>query len=133
MLQIHLNQETYMPAMPALFGAVTDTAVRARPPAQAWFAGGERVGYDPTARTIVGARDTPLKIFLRREGDVAHAITFLRDFPMVRSGGLRFCRIYQTQPRCRNSSSNMSAWVIATSPRTTPIPPTNAPISSKRY
>jgi len=63
--------------------AVTDTAVHAglTPSAQAWFAGGERVGYDPKARAIVAAQDAPLKIFLRREGDVAHAISFLPGFP----------------------------------------------------
>ena len=51
------------------------------PSAQAWFAGGERVGYDPKARAIVAAQDAPLKIFLRREGDVAHAVSFLPGFP----------------------------------------------------
>ena len=63
--------------------AVTDTAVHAglTPSAQAWFVGGERVGYDPKARAIVAAQDAPLKIFLRREGDVAHAISFLPGFP----------------------------------------------------
>jgi pimeloyl-ACP methyl ester carboxylesterase len=63
--------------------AVTDTAVHAglTPSAQAWFAGGERVGYDPKARAIVSAQDAPLKIFLRREGDVAHAISFLPGYP----------------------------------------------------
>src|SRR6201981_3818734 len=29
------------------------------PSAQAWFAGGERVGYDPKARAILGAQDAP--------------------------------------------------------------------------
>jgi hypothetical protein len=35
--------------MSDLVGAVTDSAVHAgpTPSAQAWFAGGERVGYDP--------------------------------------------------------------------------------------
>jgi pimeloyl-ACP methyl ester carboxylesterase len=51
------------------------------PYAQAWFAGGERVGYDPKARAIVAAQDAPLKIFLRGEGDLAHAVSFLPGFP----------------------------------------------------
>ena len=55
-----------------------------------------------------------------------------RDFPTARSAGRRFGRICRTRPRCRNSSSSMSAWATATSPRTMPIPPPNAPISSKR-
>jgi pimeloyl-ACP methyl ester carboxylesterase len=51
------------------------------PSAQAWFAGGERVGYDPNARAIIAAQDAPLEIFLRREGDLAHAISFLSGYP----------------------------------------------------
>ena len=66
-----------------LVGAITDTAVSARPAAsaQAWFAGGERIGYDPKARAIVAAQDAPLRIFLRQEGELAHAVSFLPGFP----------------------------------------------------
>jgi len=66
-----------------LVSSVTDAAISAglTPSAQAWFAGGERVGYNPKARAIVAAQDAPLKVFLRREGDVAHAISFLPGFP----------------------------------------------------
>ena len=62
---------------------LTDTAVHAgpTPSAQGWFAGGERVGYDPRARAIVAAQDAPLKIFFRREGELAHAVSFLPGFP----------------------------------------------------
>jgi pimeloyl-ACP methyl ester carboxylesterase len=69
--------------MPDLVAAFTDKAVGASPitSAQAWFAGGERVGYDPKARAIVAVQDAPLKIFLRRQGDVAHAISFLPGYP----------------------------------------------------
>jgi pimeloyl-ACP methyl ester carboxylesterase len=69
--------------MPNLIGAIADTALYAgpTPSAQAWFAGGERVGYDPKARAIVASQDAPLKIFLSREGDLAHAISFLPGFP----------------------------------------------------
>jgi pimeloyl-ACP methyl ester carboxylesterase len=69
--------------MPEHVGTVTETAVNARPPpsAEAWFAGGERVGYDPKARAIVAARDALLRTFLRREGDLAHAVSFLPGFP----------------------------------------------------
>src|SRR5260370_5567209 len=69
--------------MTSLVSAVTDTAVYAAPTpsARAWFAGGERFGYDPGARAIVAAQDAPLKIFLRREGDLAHAVSFLPGFP----------------------------------------------------
>jgi pimeloyl-ACP methyl ester carboxylesterase len=63
--------------------AVPDTLVAATPAAsaEAWFSGGERVGYDPKARALVAAADAPLKVFLRREGDVAHAVSFLGGFP----------------------------------------------------
>ena len=60
--------------------AATRTTIRT-PSAQAWFAGGERVRYDPKARAIVAAQDAPLKIFLRREGELAHAVSFLPGFP----------------------------------------------------
>src|SRR5262245_51845583 len=49
--------------------------------AQAWFARGERVGYDPKARAIVTSGNAPLKIFLSREGDIAQAVSFLPGFP----------------------------------------------------
>ena len=49
--------------------------------AQAWFARGERVGYDPEARAIVTSGNAPLKIFLSREGDIARAVSFLPGFP----------------------------------------------------
>ena len=63
--------------------AVADTTVDRRPipSAEAWFAGGQRVGYDPEARATIAARDAPLKVFVRREGDIAHAVTFLPGFP----------------------------------------------------
>ena len=50
-------------------------------PAQAWFAAGERVGYDPKARAMVAAQGAPLRVFLRREGEVAHAVSFLPGYP----------------------------------------------------
>jgi pimeloyl-ACP methyl ester carboxylesterase len=69
--------------MTDLVDAVTGTAVHAgpTPSAQSWFAGGARVGYDPKAQAIVAAGDAPLRIFLRREGDLAHAVSFLPGFP----------------------------------------------------
>jgi hypothetical protein len=62
---------------------IRSTAIQAGPTmsAQGWFAGGERVGYDPRARVIVAAQDAALKIFLRQEGDPAHIVSFLAGFP----------------------------------------------------
>jgi pimeloyl-ACP methyl ester carboxylesterase len=51
------------------------------PSAQAWFAGGHRVGYDPKARAMVRAQGAALNVFLKREGDLAHAVSFLPGFP----------------------------------------------------
>src|SRR5262249_13424534 len=51
------------------------------PTAQARFAGGERTGYDPKARAIDAAQGAPLNVFLRREGDLTRAVSFLPGFP----------------------------------------------------
>jgi pimeloyl-ACP methyl ester carboxylesterase len=64
-------------------------------PIQTWFAGGERVGYDPRTPAIVAAEDAPLKIFMRREGEVAHAVSFLPGFP---DGSLGWARVLQHLP-----------------------------------
>ena len=63
--------------------AVANTAVDTRPipSAEAWFACGERVGYDPEARSTIAAQYAPLEVFVRSEGDIAHAVTFLPGFP----------------------------------------------------
>lgn len=62
---------------------VTDAAVQAgpTPSARSWFACGERAGYNPGDRAIVATQDAALKVFLRREGEIAHAVTFLPGFP----------------------------------------------------
>src|SRR5262249_34852721 len=51
---------------------------------------------------------------------------------MARSGGQRLGGIYRTRPGCRNCSSTMSAWAIATSRRAMLIRRLSAPISSRR-
>jgi len=51
------------------------------PSAEAWFAGGERIGYDPKAGAIVREPGAPLNVFFRQEGDLAHAVSFLPGFP----------------------------------------------------
>ena len=55
--------------------------IREAPTAEAWFAGGERIGYDPAARTIVAKAGAPLNVFLRQEGSLAHAVSFLPGYP----------------------------------------------------
>jgi len=49
--------------------------------AQAWFARGERVGYDPRTRSIAATGNAPLRVFLSQEGDIAQAVSFLPGFP----------------------------------------------------
>jgi pimeloyl-ACP methyl ester carboxylesterase len=48
---------------------------------QAWFAGGERIGYDPNTRAIDRGASAPLKIFSRTVGDVSHAVSFMPGYP----------------------------------------------------
>jgi pimeloyl-ACP methyl ester carboxylesterase len=80
-----------------LVGAMTDTTVSLRPApsAQAWFADGERVGYDPKARANVTAQDAPLRVFLRQEGDLARAVSFLPGFP---DGSFGWAKVYPHLP-----------------------------------
>src|SRR5262250_1291109 len=61
--------------------ATATTKIHEIPSAKAWFAGGERVGYDSNARAIVQAQGAPLNVFLRLEGDLTHAVSFLPGFP----------------------------------------------------
>src|SRR5260370_41719569 len=65
------------------FGAVTGTVAYEDQisSAQAWLADGVRISYDSKARAIVAEGDAPLRIFLRREGDPAQAVSFLPGFP----------------------------------------------------
>ena len=63
--------------------------------AQAWFAGGERVGYDPRSRAIIAGQEAPLKIFLRREGNPMHAVSFLPGFP---DGSFGWAKVRQHLP-----------------------------------
>jgi pimeloyl-ACP methyl ester carboxylesterase len=61
--------------------ATTAGIISGTPSQESWFAGGERVGYDPGVHVVVRGKDAPLRIFLRREGDPAHAVSFLPGFP----------------------------------------------------
>jgi pimeloyl-ACP methyl ester carboxylesterase len=71
------SNTTHIATMPtAASGKIGGT-----PSAQAWFAGGERVAYDPKAHAIVRAQGAALNVFLRLEGDLAHAVSFLPGFP----------------------------------------------------
>ena len=68
--------------MPHLVDVMSGTPGETRSSsAQDWFAGGERVGYDPNGGAIVAAHGAPLRIFLSREGDIAQAVSFLPGFP----------------------------------------------------
>lgn len=48
--------------------------------ADAWFAAGQRLPYDPRSRAV-GAVGAPLRVFVRAEGDLEHAVTFLPGYP----------------------------------------------------
>src|SRR5260370_16591431 len=49
--------------------------------AEAWFGEGRGIGYGPKAHAIVAGQDAPLRVFLRREGNISHAVSFLPGFP----------------------------------------------------
>ncbi len=51
----------------------------------AWYDGGDRVPYDPQARALRSGHRS-LRVFVRREGDVARAVTFLSGYPDGSSG-----------------------------------------------
>jgi pimeloyl-ACP methyl ester carboxylesterase len=71
-----MNQSTML----NVTGPVAAAEIEETPSAQTWFAGGERIGYDPRAQAVTTC-DGPLEIFLRREGDLAHAVTLLPGYP----------------------------------------------------
>ena len=83
--------------MPNLSGTVAGTAdlEYETSSAQAWFAGGERAGYDPQARAMVTTGGAPLKVFLRREGDPTQAVSFLPGFP---DGSFGWAKVRQYLP-----------------------------------
>jgi pimeloyl-ACP methyl ester carboxylesterase len=58
-----------------------DARERGEALAEAWFAGGERIGYDPHARALIGSGPAPLRVWVRRDGDPTHAVSFLPGFP----------------------------------------------------
>jgi pimeloyl-ACP methyl ester carboxylesterase len=51
----------------------------------AWYGGGDRVAYDAQARAFRSGNQS-LRVFVRHEGDVARAVTFLPGFPDGSSG-----------------------------------------------
>ena len=60
----------------------TDAAGR-RDALSAWYGTGERLPYDPAGRTMTG---DGLRVFVRRDGDLADAVTFLPGYPDGSSG-----------------------------------------------
>jgi hypothetical protein len=79
------------------------------PSAQVWFAGGER-GYDPNARVIVQTLEGARKVFVRREGDLAHAhaVSFLPGFP---DGSFGWAKVLPHLP----SGADIAAMMIPSS------------------
>jgi pimeloyl-ACP methyl ester carboxylesterase len=45
-----------------------------------WYDGGERLLYNPNLRAM-GGGERALRVFVRREGDISHAVSFLPGFP----------------------------------------------------
>jgi pimeloyl-ACP methyl ester carboxylesterase len=84
-------------SMPKTMRAAAARETYGTPSADAWFGGGERVGYDPRTRAVA-TPDAPIKIFLRREGDLGHAVTFLPGYP---DGSFGWAKV---SPRLPNSA-----------------------------
>jgi pimeloyl-ACP methyl ester carboxylesterase len=63
------------------------------PLTEMWFASGERLGYDPQNRTIDPA--AAQKVFIRVDGDVKHAVTFLPGYP---DGSIGWARLLPYLP-----------------------------------
>lgn len=59
-----------------------------------WFGSGERIGYNPNSRTLLAGR-VPLSVFIRREGDVSHAVSFLPGFP---DGSIGWAKVHPFLP-----------------------------------
>ena len=85
------------------------------PNAQAWFACGERVGYDPKARARVRTEDASLRIFTRREEILTQAVSFLPGFPdgsigwaKVSAAFAKRCRDRMRPPRDRSRGSHFT-------------------------
>lgn len=49
--------------------------------AEAWFRSGERIAYDPATLTLSDVDELPLRVWLRQDGDVTNAVSFLPGFP----------------------------------------------------
>jgi len=64
-------------------GRAFDAAAGRRDDLSAWYEAGERLAYDPARRAMGG---DSLRVFVRREGDVASAVTFLPGYPDGSSG-----------------------------------------------
>src|SRR5215472_16934604 len=80
---------------------------RETPSAQTWFAGGERIGYEPNAHAIVRVPGAPLSVFLRREGDLAHTVSFLPGFP---DGSFGWAKVLPYLPNAAQMSKLLVAY-----------------------
>ena len=65
----------------------------------AWFGGGERVGYDPVSRALTGA--SSLRAFVRHEGDLSHAVSFMPGFP---DGSIGWAKVWPFLPDAADMS-----------------------------
>lgn len=72
-------------------------------PVGAWFAGGERIAYDPEKAQI--DEHASLRVFVRHEGDLSHASTYMPGFP---DGSIGWGRV---QPHLPDSRTNQKLFV----------------------
>ena len=98
------------------------------PSSEVWFGGGERVGYDPSARAVVQTPGGGLRVFLRREGDLAHAVSFLPGFPDGSFGWAKVLPFLQNATDMPKLFLDYVGMGDSDKPRITPIQLANAPI-----
>ena len=82
-------------------------------PGQGWFESGERIGYDPETRAVVAARGAPLRVFVSREGEISHAVSFLPGFP---DGSIGWAKVKAHLPRGAAVDEVMDVQGIAPEP-----------------
>ena len=108
--------------------ATTTAMTREIPSSEVWFGGGERVGYDPSARAVVQTPGGGLRVFLRREGDLAHAVSFLPGFPDGSFGWAKVLPFLQNATDMPKLFLDYVGMGDSDKPRITPIQLANAPI-----
>ena len=69
---------------------------------ESWFASGQRLGFDPRTRSIDPA--SPLKVWVRIDGDPTDAVTFLPGYP---DGSIGWGRVLPHLPAAKRDAEDL--------------------------